>query len=403
MTPTSRITGTSPASHTSGESRTSGLTRRFRTSPALALAGVAVMAIAALNASTLSRVWSGNIANAAPPDAGSGAGGGTVGTGAGGDGGAAATGRVAGGGAHDSAVAIIAAPGVVEPQSESVKVSAQMSGTLQRLLVDEGDAVVAGQEIAELTNDDYRARVRSAEADLAAREADARRVVNGARVEERRGAEADLRQAEADLAHAKADHARARELFDEKVISRAEMDRAEQALNVATARTDSLRQRSALVDADAREEDRSRAEADVALARARLAEARAVFDKTIVRAPISGVVLWRHAKAGESVSTQFDSPIVTIGDRRTLRVRVDVDETDIAHVTLGQPAYVTADAFGDRRFSGRVVRIGQSLGKKNVRTDEPTERIDQKVLETLIELEDGHELLIGLRVRAFLK
>ena len=353
------------------------MTRTSRTSRTLWLVALGVVAIAALNASTLSRAWSVNIANAAPADAGADA-------------------------AAKAPPAVVAAPGVIEPQSESVKVSAQMSGTVQRLLVDEGDAVVTGQVIAELTNDDLRARVRSAEADLAAREADARRVVNGARAEERRQADADVRQAEADLAHAKADHARAKELFDEKVISRAEMDRAEQALNVAAARTDSLRERHALIDADAREEDRSRADADVALARARLAEARALLDKTIVRAPIDGVVLWRHAKAGESVSTQFDSPIVTIGDRSKLRVRVDVDETDIARIMLGQPAYVTADAFGDRRFPGRVIRIGQSLGKKNIRTDEPAERVDQKVLETLIELEDGHELPIGLRVRAFL-
>lgn len=365
MTRTSEVTGTSRRSW-------------LPTSRMLGLIGIGVVAIAGLNASTLSRFWSVNVASAAPADAGTGDAANTV------------------------APPLVAAPGVVEPRSESVKVSAQMSGTLQRLLVDEGDVVTAGQIIAELTNDDFRARVRSAEADLAAREADARRVVNGARTEERRQAEADVQQAEADLAHAKADHARAKELFDEKVISRAEMDRAVQTLHVAIARTESLRQKSALVDADAREEDRSRADADVALARARVAEARATLDKTIVRAPIDGVVLWRHAKAGESVSTQFDSPIVTIGDRSKLRVRVDIDETDIARIKLGQPAYVTADAFGDRRFQGRVVRIGQSLGKKNVRTDEPAERVDQKVLETLIELDDAHELPIGLRVRSFL-
>jgi HlyD family secretion protein len=69
---------------------------------------------------------------------------------------------------------------------------------------------------------------------------------------------------------------------------------------------------------------------------------------------------------------------------------------------LGQTAYVTADAFGARRFRGHVIRVGQVLGKKNVRTDEPTERVDQKILETLLELDDGRELPIGLRVQAFI-
>lgn len=299
-------------------------------------------------------------------------------------------------------VPLVAAPGIVEPKSEAILVSAQVGGTLARVLVEEGDRISIGQVIAELVNDDYRARMTSAQAELAAREADARRVENGARAEERREAEAEVRQAEADLAHARADHARARELFDGQVISRAEMDRADQALRVSSARFDALRERQALVDADAREEDRARAKANITLARARLDEARALYDKTVVRSPLDGVVLRRHARVGESVSTQFDSPIVTLADRSSLRVRMDVDETDVARIRVGQPAYVTADAFGTRRFPGTVLRVGQILGKKNVRTDEPTEHVDQKVLETLIELEDGRELPIGLRVRAFL-
>jgi ABC exporter DevB family membrane fusion protein len=307
------------------------------------------------------------------------------------------------GGGGTTADAPVAAPGLVEPKSESIRVSAQIGGMLAKVLVDEGDGVAKGQVIAELVNDDYRARVASAAADVAAREADARRVTNGARDEERRESEADARQAEADVAHAKADHARAVELFGEKVISRAEMDKADQALRVAAARADSTRERHALITAAAREEDRSRAEADVAAAKARLNEARAQYEKTFVRSPIDGIVLRRHAKVGESVSTQFDSPIVTVADRSSVRVRVDVDETDVARLAVGQTAYVTADAFGDRQFPGRVLRVGQILGRKNVRTDEPTERVDQKVLETLIELQDGHELPIGLRVRAFIR
>jgi len=298
---------------------------------------------------------------------------------------------------------VVAAPGLVEPKSESLRIGAEIGGRLVRVLVEEGDEVRAGQVIAEIANDDYRARVASAEADVAARQADARRVNNGARSEERREAEADLRQAEADLEHAKADHTRSKELFDEKVISRAEMDKAEQALRMTTARVDSLRERHAFVTADAREEDRARAAADVALARARLNEARAVYEKTFVRSPIDGIVLRRHAKPGESVSTQFDSPIVTLADRSAVRVRVDVDETDVARVKVGQAAYITADAYGTRRFPGTVVRVGQILGRKNIRTDEPTEHVDQKVLETLVELQDGHELPIGLRVRAFIE
>jgi HlyD family secretion protein len=303
--------------------------------------------------------------------------------------------------APDAGIAA-AGPGLVEPLSEEVRVSAQIGGRLEQVLVDEGERVTAGQVLAIIDNGDYRARVASAQAELSMRDAERRRVINGARTQERQEAAAALTEAEAVLENAHAEHARRQNLLQERVISRAEAEDTERAERVARARVDAARQRFELIDADAREEDRARAESDVSLARARLEEARAIYEKTLIKAPIDGVILRRHRKAGESVSTQFDSPIVTIADDRVRRVRVDVDETDVARLEVGRRAYVTADAFGDRRFPGRVVRIGQLLGRKNVRTDEPTERIDTKILETLVELDDGHELPLGLRVQAFI-
>lgn len=297
---------------------------------------------------------------------------------------------------------IAAAPGLVEAVSEEIRVAAQIGGQLREVRVEEGDTVKRGQVIAVVENDEYRARLASADATLRLREADARRVHNGARAQERRDAEAALHEAAAVLDNASADMTRKRELFAETVISRAELDAAEQQLGVARAKADSARERLSLVDEGAREEDRDHADADVALARAAVAEAQALFEKTYVRSPIDGVVFRKFRRAGESVSTQFDAPIVTLADRSRIRVRVDVDEADIARLRVGQPAYVTADAFGDRRFTGHIVRVGQMLGKKNVRTDEPTERVDTKILETLVELDEGREMPLGLRVQAFL-
>lgn len=298
---------------------------------------------------------------------------------------------------------VAAGPGRVEPLSEEVRIAAQIGGTLREVLVDEGDAVAAGQVIARVEHAEYEARVAAAEAEVHLREAEARRVRNGARDQERREAVAAVQEAEAVHEHSRADFDRLTQLAGEKVISQQELDRGAQAVRVAQARVEAARQRASLVAADAREEDAARASAEVALARARLTEARATLAKTDVRSLIAGIVVQRHRKVGESVSTQFDSPIVTVADRSSVRVRVDVDEADVARLQVGQPAYVTADAFGDRRFPGRVIRIGQMLGRKNFRTDEPTEKVDSKILETLVELEDGHELPLGLRVQAFVQ
>lgn len=304
---------------------------------------------------------------------------------------------------HATSSRVIAAPGRIEAISEEVRVSSELGGRLKKINVEEGDRVKRGDVIAELENEDYAARVRAVEAELAAREAELRRIVNGARQQERRAAEAGMKAAQAVLDNAKREAERRRVLAEHNTVSHDEAERYERAYQVALAEFERAAQEFSLVDAEPREEDRARAEAAVSAARAQLAESRALLEKTYIRAPIDGVILRKIRHVGESVSTQFDSPIVTLADDSALRVRVDVDETDVARLYVGQTAYVTAEAYGTQRFTGQVIRVGRILGKKNVRTDEPSERVDTKILETLIQLDKGQKLPLGLRVDAYLE
>jgi len=296
---------------------------------------------------------------------------------------------------------LIAAPGRVEAVSEEIRVSSQLSGRLKSVNVEEGDRVKQGQVLAELENDDYRARVLAAEGELEQRQAELRRTINGARSQERREAEAAVQAAKAVLDNAKREAERRRGLADRNVISQDEAERFERAYQVALAQFEQATQHFALVDADAREEDQTHAEAAVATARAQLAEARAYLEKSYIRAPISGVILRKVRHVGESVSTQFDSPVITMADDSTLRVRLDVDESDVSKLRVGQRAYVTAEAYGTHKFEGHVIRVGRILGRKNVRTDEPSEHVDTKILETLVELNPEERLPLGLRVDSF--
>jgi len=326
---------------------------------------------------------------------------------------------------------VVSAPGRVEPISEEIEVGSELSGKLRAVLVEEGDEVKHGQILAVLENDDYRAQIRTAESGRAAAEAarasaearltgagaGLRRTINGARGEERREARATVAQAEAVLRNSVIELERRRILQREGDISREELDRATRDVEVARGRVSELQERSAFIAADAREEDRARdtaavelartqireAAAQIAEAQARTEEARARLEKTFIRAPIDGIVLRKRLNVGESITPDSPNPSVfTIANTKILRVRVDVDETDVGHVRIGQQAYVTADAYGGRRFTGRVVKIGQVLGKKNIRTEEPAERVDTKILETLVELDGGQRLPPGLRVDAFI-
>jgi multidrug resistance efflux pump len=296
----------------------------------------------------------------------------------------------------------VAAPGKVEPVSEEMRLGFDIAGKLAEVSAEEGDRVRQGQILAKLAADEYAARIDAAEQVLAAREAALAKVLAGSRDMERKEARAAVEEARAVSEQAKIEHQRRRQLLSKEVLSQEEADRAEREFKVAGQRLDAARQRFHLVDDPSREEDVKKAMAEAAEARSRLAEAQALAAKTVIRSPIDGVVLRKHRRAGEMVSVSFDTPVVTVGDVSRLRVRADVDERDIARIAPGQKAVLMAEAYGDKRFSGIVVRVAGILGKKNIRTDEPAEKNDTRILETLIDVTPPAELPVGLRMDVFI-
>lgn len=332
--------------------------------------------------------------------------------------------------ANSSSANVVVAPGYIEPISEEIEVGTEVPGKLRDVLVEEGDQVLKGQTIAVLENEDYEAAFRTAKTEIetlrgkqetakaslsqeiAARE----RIANGSRPEERREAKESYELTLPTIEQARREVERRQRLFASGDISREEMERSERELKLAIKKSDELRARFNVVNAPARQDELRKADAAIELARAsirefdrqideanaRIREVEARLTKTVIRAPITGMILRRRDKSGESVSPESPNGIVTIADTSTLRVRVDIDEADVAKIKEGQAAYVTADAYGEQKFTAKVVKIGQILGRKNVRTERPTEKVDTKILEVLLELEKGQNLPLGLRVDAFI-
>ncbi|MBV5274302.1 MAG: efflux RND transporter periplasmic adaptor subunit [Lamprocystis purpurea] len=297
---------------------------------------------------------------------------------------------------------IIAALGRIEPASEEIRVAAAMTGRLAEVALDEGQPVRRGQVVATLENDDHLARMQAAAANVGVARAALDRVINGARPSEREEAAAAVREAQAVLARAEREAGRQQGLADKRLGSGQDLDNARSNLDVARAQVARSQAHLAVVDSPAREDEQARAEAELALAQARLAEARAVYEKSFVRSPIDGVVLRRFRRAGEQVTEMGDTPILAVGDLSHLRVRAEVDEADIDLLRLGQNAYIEATAYGERRIPGKVVRIGNLMGRKQIVSDDPAERKDSRVLEVLIDLEPGIAIPVGLRVDAFI-
>ncbi len=224
-------------------------------------------------------------------------------------------------------VEIVTASGNIRAR-RAVDMSSDISAKVAELLVDEGENVTAGQVLMRLDPAQYAAGVSRAQATLSqARAAQAQQ-------------EANLLRAQRDL-----DRLLALRERDPLLVSQQQIDDSETALQVAQAQLRS-------------------AEFGVSQNQAALDESQDRLSKTIIRAPMDGKITRLNVEQGETViigtMNNPGSLILTISDLSIIEVVVQVDETDVPEISLGDSATVRIDAFPDREFTGRVAEIGNS-------------------------------------------
>lgn len=296
--------------------------------------------------------------------------------------------------------AVLVAPGHVEPERDAVKLAFDSQGRITEILVDEGDTVKANQVIARLDDRLQRARVGAAQAALAqakARHTFARR---GPRNEDLAAARAEADAAAAAAAHRGAEQERSEQLGKVGAVADSIVDGDSAAARVAAAQATAANARYRSLAKGTRPEQIEEANAAIQLAQAELDAAVVALDRTVLRAPTDGVILRRYAEVGSLVTLQMPSPIVSLADLRELRIRAEIDEADVAAVAVGQTAYATANAYGDRKFPVRITHITHELGRKSVRDDDPRARVDTRVLEVTAAFDGapGIALPLGLRM-----
>ena len=303
--------------------------------------------------------------------------------------------------AADAAVSrppIIVAPGRVEPQRDPVKLAFEAQGRIAEILVDEGAHVTSNQVLARLDDRLARARVVAAEASLAQAKARYTLARRGPRREDLDAARAEA-DAAAAAAHRGAEQLRSEQLGKAGAVSTSTVDADEAAARVAVAQAAAASARYQSLSRGTRAEQIEEASAAIALAQADLDAAKVALDQTLLRAPTDGVILRRTAEVGALVTLTQPVPVLTMADLRTLEVRAEVDEADLAAITINQTAYATADAFGDKRYPVRITRITHELGRKTVRDDDPRARVDTRVLEVIATFDSAPtDLPIGLRM-----
>lgn len=231
----------------------------------------------------------------------------------------------------------------------TVQVGSQVSGQIQEVLADFNTPVRRGQVIARLDPATFQSRVTQAEADLAA--------AQGA-VEVARSTlavrQAEAGKARASLGEAERNFKRKQDLVAQGFISAAELDTAQTVLDTAREQ-----ERLALSEIQAAQAQVGNAQAVVRQRQAQLEQARLELDRTVIRAPVDGVVVSRNIDAGQTVAASLQAPVLfTIArDLREMEVNIAVDEADVGRVHEGQKVRFSVDAYPGERFMGSVTQI----------------------------------------------
>ena len=217
----------------------------------------------------------------------------------------------------------VSANGTLKP-TRSVNVGSELSGTVQRVLVDVNDQVKVGQVMVELDTAKFNDQVQRSRASLAA-------------------AQAQLAQSEATVKESQATLARFEEvakLSGGKVPSASELDSARASVDRAVAAKGS-------------------AEANVAVARANLSTDVTNLSKASIRSPIDGVVLSRSVDPGNAVAASLQAvTLFSVAENLTqLELSANVDEADVGAVKVGQKASFTVSAYPSRKFPATITRV----------------------------------------------
>ena len=264
---------------------------------------------------------------------------------------------------------VVSASGKIFPQTE-VKISSDVSGEVVELYVEEGDSVVPNQLLAKIDADAYQSQVARGVAGVnssRAQLANARAQINTQ--------QAQKEQIQAQLENARDILKRNEQLFNDEVVSQAELETAQSNVRALEANLS-----AAESNIRAAEESARAAEYGIQSSEATLNELRTSLRRTTIYAPMGGVVSLLNVEQGERVVGTIQmtgTELMRIANLNAMEVRVEVSENDVPSVSLGDKAEIEVDAYLNRTFVGTVTQIANSsttaaLAEETLNSDQVT-------------------------------
>jgi HlyD family secretion protein len=281
----------------------------------------------------------------------------------------------------------VVATGKIQPITK-VEVKSKASGIVEKLFVDINNKVTKGQPLAELDQQEILAQVDAQKAQLASAEANV--TSYEANIEQDK-----VNASAPDLPMYKATLDRNAEMRKQGLVSQQAYDDTNKDYLAALTRRDASRAQIGVDTAKLRQ-----ARAQVMQSQASLKQLEDQLSYTTIVAPMDGVILSRDVEVGAAVSSilvlgSTATLVMTEGDINEVYVQGKVDEADIAHVYMGQPARIKVESFRDRSFNGKVTKIAPlGVEKDNVTTFEVRVSIDNPGGELKANMTANAEILL---------
>jgi len=276
----------------------------------------------------------------------------------------------AGSGAAAGSGVVLNATGYIVAH-HTIQVSSKVVGKVEHIEIEKGDHVKAGQVLVRLEDQEYRAQLEQAKANLQVMQARLAELEHGSRPQEIEAARAAVEQAEADYRNNQLTLKRTKDLAAQGIAPQQQLDNAQAQSDMAAAKLDSARKNYELVRIGPRSEQIEYARAQVAQAKAQVDYAQTMLDSTLIRSPVTGTVLDRLVERGEMVTSQAFSTtggakasVASLADLNDLQVELDINQNDFAKITPHMHCNVVSDAYPDRVYKGVVAEISPQADRQ---------------------------------------
>jgi multidrug resistance efflux pump len=289
----------------------------------------------------------------------------------------------------------IAAKGVVESKEE-IDIGSQIIGIITEIRVEEGDKVKKGQLLVVFDNHKIMARVKLAEAMLKEAIASLKELEAGSRWEDLEMAQSRVKRMETIYEKAKGEYGRQKKLYQRSVTALADFDKAEERMGVAAEELNEARANFKKLANGARKEEIERARAAVEKGSSELAYYQALLKDYTIFSPLDGLVAERYRDVSETVDV--GTPLLKLIDPGKLRIRAELEETDVGRVVKEQPVEVSTDAYQGRIYRGEVYKVFPVLRRYSLRSFDPSASYDINAQDIYLSLHDFSGLKTGMLV-----